>query len=59
MSQFITSVFAFSTGAFVLAGDPLLAFLLAMFLLVWLAIVNVRVPAWAVRHKQTLAVRPD
>lgn len=61
MSQFISSVMGITTGAFAWAGDPLMAFLVGMCLVVWIAITSAAVPTWANARKgtSTIAVRPE
>ena len=60
MSQFIAAVIGFAAGAFAWSGDPLVAFLLAMCALVWVAITSARAPGWAARmRKPNLLVRSE
>ena len=59
MSQFIAAVIGFAAGAFAWAGDPLIAFLLAVCLVVWFAITSAHVPEWVRGPKPTFIVRVE
>ena len=59
MSQFIAAIIGFAAGAFAWSGDPLVAFLVALCALVWIAITSVRAPAWTRLAKPTLLVRSE
>ena len=62
MSQFIAAVIGFAAGAFAWAGDPLIAFLVALCALVWIAITSMGVAPWTSARKDielTELVRPE
>ena len=60
MSHFITSAMGFTTGVFAWVGDPLMTFLVAMCLVVWIAITSVKAPAWARTQPRTITpLRPE
>ncbi|HZQ01864.1 MAG TPA: hypothetical protein VFB13_20135 [Reyranella sp.] len=59
MPQFIAAVFGFAAGAFAWSGDPLVAFLVGLCALVWVAITSGRVPPWTRSQKQIHLVRPE
>ncbi len=59
MSQFIAAIIGFAAGAFAWSGDPLVAFLVALCALVWIAITSVHAPTWTRVKKPTLVVRSE